>query len=402
MLNIVVFNGGRGAATIIPALLEQQGVNVISVVNAYDDGKSTGEIRHFFGMLGPSDIRKVQCLMLPENDPDYQANLSLFGFRFPVDCDRGVAIANLKAFSDGSLMELVGIKFGNEKVRNALRRLVGEFIAGLSLSEKARGKTFEIADCSIMNCIYAGAFLALDRNIEMATRYIDRLFKLKGTVLPTAIENKKLVALQENGEVLCCEADIVELRSNVRIERIFLIDNQLDLSNVGVLTTDEKRCFLANNHSFVTVSEGVKHAIQHADIIVYAAGTQHSSLYPTYLSSGLATSIADNKAGLKVFITNIGADYETPNYKASDYILGAYRYLGISDKRAYNMQELFDINLVNQSHLKPDETYVEFDEEGFTNVPVRLCVDSFESTAEPGKHDGQKLVKTILSLYDAT
>jgi 2-phospho-L-lactate transferase/gluconeogenesis factor (CofD/UPF0052 family) len=402
MLNIVVFNGGRGAATIIPALLQQQGVNLTSVVNAYDDGKSTGEIRHFFGMLGPSDIRKVQCLMLPKNDPDYQANLSLFGFRFPADCDRGEVIANLKAFADGSLMELVGIQLGNEKVRNALRRFVGEFIAGLSLSEKTRRKVFKFADCSIMNCIYAGAFLALDRNIEIATRNIDRLFKLKGTVLPTAIQNKKLVALQENGEVLCCEADIVELRSNVRIERIFLIDTQLDLSNIGALTTNEKHCFLANNHSFVTVSEGVKHAIQHANIIVYAAGTQHSSLYPTYLSSGLAATIADNKTGLKVFITNIGADYETPNYKASDYILGAYRYLGISDKRAYNMQELFDVNLVNQSHLKPDETYVVFDETGFTDVPVRLCVENFELTTEPGKHDGQKLVKTILSLYDAT
>ena len=40
-------------------------VFITSVVNAYDDGKSTGEIRKFFGMLGPSDIRKVQELMLP-------------------------------------------------------------------------------------------------------------------------------------------------------------------------------------------------------------------------------------------------------------------------------------------------------------------------------------------------
>jgi 2-phospho-L-lactate transferase/gluconeogenesis factor (CofD/UPF0052 family) len=60
MLNVVVLNGGRGAASIIPALLCREGLNVTSVVNAYDDGKSTGEIRRFFDMLGPSDIRKVQ------------------------------------------------------------------------------------------------------------------------------------------------------------------------------------------------------------------------------------------------------------------------------------------------------------------------------------------------------
>ena len=46
------------------------------LVNAYDDGKSTGKIRHFFGMLGPSDIRKVRELMLPKSDSDYESNLN--------------------------------------------------------------------------------------------------------------------------------------------------------------------------------------------------------------------------------------------------------------------------------------------------------------------------------------
>ena len=79
-----------------------------------------------------------------------------------------------------------------------------------------------------MNCIYAGAFLKFNRNIEQATIYIDKLFKLQGTVLPTSIENKKLVALRENGQMLYSEAEIVELRSNVRIENIFLLDNLLE------------------------------------------------------------------------------------------------------------------------------------------------------------------------------
>ena len=71
MLNVAVINGGRGAASLIPSLLNAPGLQVTSIVNAYDDGKSTGEIRKFFGMLGPSDIRKVQELMLPEDHKDY-------------------------------------------------------------------------------------------------------------------------------------------------------------------------------------------------------------------------------------------------------------------------------------------------------------------------------------------
>ena len=41
-------------------ILKIKKYNIYSIVNAYDDGKSTGTIRNFFKILGPSDIRKVQ------------------------------------------------------------------------------------------------------------------------------------------------------------------------------------------------------------------------------------------------------------------------------------------------------------------------------------------------------
>ncbi|MCL4477975.1 MAG: 2-phospho-L-lactate transferase CofD family protein [Deltaproteobacteria bacterium] len=400
MLNVVVLNGGRGAATLIPSLLHQQSLNVTSVVNAYDDGKSTGEIRRFFGMLGPSDIRKVQELMLPENDPDYAVYLNLFRYRYPVASDREKIMNDLRAFVKGTAQALVGLQFQNKKVRNALQHFLREFLDGLSVVEKASGTKFNFSDCSIMNCIYAGAFLTFNRNIDTATRYIDRLFKLKGTVLPTSIEDKKLVALRENGEMLYSEAEIVELRSNVRIERIYLLDSILDPSHFQALSIEEKRYFLEKNHCFVEVSESVKHALQNADIIIYSSGTQHSSLYPTYFSTGLAESIADNKAAFKVFITNIGADYETPNYKASEYLLGAYHYLSLANKRQYKISDLFNVTLINQSHLKADETYVEFDEPAFKEIPIPRVVDMFESKEQPGKHDGNKVVQTIMNLYE--
>lgn len=400
MLNVVIINGGRGAGTLIPALLEQPGLNLISVVNAYDDGKSTGEIRKFFGMLGPSDIRKVQELMLPEGDPDFGAHQSLFRFRYPKDCCRENVLEDLRGFISGAKSELVGFSFRSELISQALRRFIDRFLDGVLSIEKVKDERFNFSDCSIMNCIYAGAFLAFDRNIETATHFIDRLFRLKGTVLPTSIENKKLVALRENGEMLYCEADIVELRSNVRIERIYLLDEVPDKARFDCLNTDEKRRYLEMNHCFVAVSLGVRQALQNADIIIYAPGTQHSSLYPTYLSTGLADAIADNRSACKVFITNIGADYETPSYKASDYILGAFRYLELSGRRRYSMNELFDAILINQSSFKDDLTYVEFDEPAFSGIPVRRMVDLFESSINQGKHDADKIVRTILDLYE--
>jgi 2-phospho-L-lactate transferase/gluconeogenesis factor (CofD/UPF0052 family) len=401
MLNVVIFNGGRGAASIIPALLARQGLHVTSVVNAYDDGKSTGEIRRFFGMLGPSDIRKVQELLLPQDDPDQQANLHLFQYRFASECERTEVLAQLRRFSDGSQADLVGATLGSAKSRLALRAFVREFLTGLNAIEQVSGELFSFADCSIMNCIYAGAFLLFNRNIEQATLFIDRLFKLRGTVLPTSIEDKKLVALRENGQMLYSEAEIVELRSNVRVERIFLLDKLLDKSRFETLSMADKRYYLERHHCYVGVSNGVRSALQQADIIIYSAGTQHSSLYPTYMSAGLAQTIAANHAAYKVFITNIGADYETPSYKASDYIRGAHRYLNMSDEHLYAMDKLFDVVLVNQSRLKAGETYVEFDEAGFADIEVARVVDTFESSSSPGKHDGAKVVQTILDLHDA-
>lgn len=399
MLNVVILNGGRGASTIIPSLLERQRLHVTSVVNAYDDGKSTGVIRRFFGMLGPSDIRKVQELMLPKDDPDHENYVTLFQYRFPLDCNRKDVLEQLKLFSDSESMELVGIRLNNIRVREKLQSFLAEFLTGLSTIEKARQEQFDFADCSLMNCLYAGAFLASNRNIEQATMSIDRLFQLRGTVLPTSIEDKQLVAQRENGEILYSEAEVVELRSNVRVEQIYLLDQSLDRSTFEILDNNEKRSYLEQHHCYVGVSRGVRLALQRAEIIIYSAGTQHSSLYPTYMSAGLAESISDNHSALKVFITNIGADYETPRYKASDYILGAHRYLNLSDKRNYSMEELFDVIFINQSHFKDDETYVDYDEEGFHNISIKSLIDVFESEDSPGKHNGTKVVKTILDLY---
>ena len=60
-------------------------------------------------------------------------------------------------------------------------------------------------------------------------------------MLPTG-ENKKLVGLRENGQMLYSEAEIVELRSNVRIERIFLLDG-VNKVRFEALSIDEKRYF---------------------------------------------------------------------------------------------------------------------------------------------------------------
>ena len=398
MLNVVVLNGGRGAATLIPALLERQGLHVTSVVNAYDDGKSTGEIRSFFGMLGPSDIRKVQQLMLPKDDPHHDSHLALFTHRYSLNCEREPVLEDLRRFASGESNSVVGIPLSTPSILASLRLFTLQFLEALRLIEQVQGRIFSFADCSLMNCLYAGAFLVFNRNLEEATKAIDRLFRLRGIVLPTSNDNLYLVALRENGEMLYSEAEIVELRSNVRIERVYLLDHHLDRRRFEQLSTADKQAYLEHHHCSVSVSSGVVLTLRQADIIIYSAGTQHSSLYPTYMASGLASAIADNTSAYKVFITNIGADYETPSYQASDYIKGALRYLNLSSRRRIEPKYLVDAILVN-SNLRLSHDYVLFDKENFQDIHTSVLVDNFEASKEDGKHDGVKLVNSILSLY---
>lgn len=398
MLNIVMLNGGRGAASLIPEILSRQGFNVTSIVNAYDDGKSTGEVRRFFDMLGPSDIRKVQALMLPEDDSDHESNRALFNHRFDNDEDRELILSDMRSFAEGQ-GALAGIEIGSASLGSALRTFIREFLDGLAVIEKVRSERFRFEDCSLMNCIYAGAFLANGRDFESTTRMIDRLFRLKGTVLPNSVENKWLMAIRQNGAVLYCEADIVELRSNVLIDSIYLVDRQLDRTQFEKLSPAEQRHFLTRHHSPAVASSGVKLALEQADIIIYSAGTQHSSLYPTYISRGIAETIAANRQALKVFVTNIGADYETPTYCASDYIRGAFKHLCLAEGRDYVPGELFSATLINNGRRKAGETYVEYDDERFDDLPVRRIVADFESEDAPGKHNGAEVVDTILDLY---
>jgi len=399
MLNIVLLNGGRGAATLIPTLLNQPGVKVTSIVNAYDDGRSTGEIRRFFDMLGPSDLRKVQGLMLPEHDAGSANTRALFEHRFPEGVSRATVLADFAAFCGGD-PALAGIQPINPRIAQALRSFLRYFLAALPVNETMIGREFNFSDCALMNCVYAGAFLANGRDMEATTLTIDRLFRLRGVVLPNSGDNRWLVAQRENGEILKCEADIVELRSNERIARLFLLERPLDTIRFAALSLADQHRYLDTHHSPVRASAGVRLAIEQADIVIYCAGTQHSSLFPTYMSHGIAAAIAGNATALKIFVTNIGADYETPQYRASDFLAGALHFLRLSDAHRYATEDLFSLILVNNSRIKADETYVEYDEEKFRQFDVERLVDDLESREAPGKHDGQRVVETILNCFE--
>ena len=143
MKNIVIINGGRGASSIIPALLEKENVSITSIVNAYDDGKSTGEIRRFFNMLGPSDLRKVQQLFLPESDHLDEHN-SLFDFRYPLHSNHGEVVKSLRAFANNDTKKICNISLTNTKVIKPLQEITRSFLNSLQIIEQSKSIKFNL------------------------------------------------------------------------------------------------------------------------------------------------------------------------------------------------------------------------------------------------------------------
>ena len=396
MINLVIFNGGRGAATIIPALKEIDDIKITSIVNAYDDGKSTGEIREFFEMLGPSDIRKAQQLMLPTDHKDFRSINFLFDLRFSKKLSSSKILTMLEKECNSRSKFFFDNKFNDDLIIRKIRFFLKIFLRNYELISNAiPSKKLNLRDCSLMNCLYAGAYIHCERNIEFTAIEFEKIFNLNGTVLPTSIENKKLVGLRSNGEVLFSEADIVELRSNVGIERVYLVENYPPRGSFKQMSMTEKKEYFESHHSFVEASPRAQRAIKDADIIVYSAGTQHSSLYPTYLANGISDCIANNTRALKAFITNIGADYETPFYKAHDYINGALNYLNLGSSIKRDIRNYFNLMLVNKFD-KSNDSYVKIDQNKLRKIPIKKIIAKFEN-ADSGKHDGHLVTKTLLS-----
>src|SRR5712692_10970215 len=83
-LNIVLFSGGSGTQSITEAFLKHPQISLTILINAYDDGHSTGRLRRFIpGMLGPSDVRKNINRLMPQAQECHRALRDLSEHRLP-------------------------------------------------------------------------------------------------------------------------------------------------------------------------------------------------------------------------------------------------------------------------------------------------------------------------------
>ncbi|MBF0143291.1 MAG: YvcK family protein [Magnetococcales bacterium] len=319
-LKVAMFCGGRGAGAIVTAFLRHPRVELTLLINAYDDGLSTGFLRRYIpGMLGPSDVRKNVSRAMPEGGQHHQALKRLLEHRFRKGTTRQDAMADLEAILDDGRRPgrdpLLGEVYPRLSV-GQLREIQG-FIAAFVRYEGERhasGFPFEYEDCSLGNILFAGCYLANDRDFNRTVSAFGRFAESRARVLNvTDGEALVLTAVTSRGEFLADEASIVSSAGFRSVRELFLLPPHRPGELVGELaelSPEAKIARLRQEEVIPRPNPEALAALSQADLIIYGPGTQNSSLFPSYLTEGVYEAIAGNREAEAAFIGNLARDHD--------------------------------------------------------------------------------------------
>jgi 2-phospho-L-lactate transferase/gluconeogenesis factor (CofD/UPF0052 family) len=403
-LRVVLFSGGRGSAALSRQLVSSPNVDLTIVINGYDDGASTGEVRRFLGdALGPSDFRKNAANLAAALRSCPAPLLDLLDLRFPAEYAAGDALALLSDGpipSDGFASRVARLV---ESLPAPARAAIGARLQRFVAETRTTGHPFAFGDCSVGNLVFAGGFLLASRDFNRA---VDDYCGLVG-VPPGTIENVTtgtnayLVAVEHEGRVLATEAEIVDASRPNQIRDIYLMARPLDDESLREISAGRAAAadVLARGAATLTLNPRVASTIAAADLIIYGPGTQHSSLFPSYLTPGLGDAIAGNRAAMKVLITNIQPDAEIGGSSAVDLVEKAAYYLKNKGRSSTPIPFLVTHSLLNDPSVpEASRPYVPIGSTDTIEDPRLLRIGNFEDGVTGRHHAGRVLEPFIASI----
>ncbi len=257
MKKITVIGGGTGQANLLRGLKNYH-IDLTAVVTMADDGGSSGKLRQEIGMLPPGDIRNC-IIALSDIEPAMETLMQ-------------------HRFREGSLK---GQSFGNLFLA-ALNEIYGDF--------------------------------------EIAVSKISEILAVRGKVLPVTLEDIRLVAKLNNGNLVNGESNIADecILQSSEIDRILLNPS--------------------NAEAFPEVLESIKSS----DIIVLGPGSLYTSIIPNLLVSEVAKSVYETKA-TKIYVANIMTEYgETTGYNIYRHMKAILDHSGLPviDKVIINKKDI--------------------------------------------------------------
>jgi 2-phospho-L-lactate transferase/gluconeogenesis factor (CofD/UPF0052 family) len=399
VLRVVMFAGGRGSAVLTRQLIARPDVRLTLAVNGYDDGASTGEVRRFLGdALGPSDFRKNASLVAAALATCSPGLVHLLDSRLPEAVTGEQATAWLEAFEAGAPGSLLAGAHGalTPAERTGVSTRLDAFVTGY----RERAVAFEFGDCAVGNLVFAGSYLLCDRRFNAAVDDYCGLVGLPPGVVENVTDgtNAYLVALDVDGRVLGTEADIVDSRRANRIADIFLIDQPLSAdqcTSLGAGGAEAARRFFDDHARPVRLNPRLGPRLDEADLIVYAPGTQHSSLFPSYLTAGLSDRIAGNVHAVKLLVTNLQSDAEIAGASAVSLVERARFFL--TDKGRRQIPEPFLIThyVLNDPQRPTGLPYVPLGQVDMLEDPRLVRIGDYED-AVTGRHDADKVLEPFV------
>src|SRR5579872_6383682 len=298
---IVAIGGGTGLSSLLRGLKTYTS-NLSVIVTVADDGGSSGRLRDEYRVLPPGDFR--QCLIaLADAEPLMK---QLFDHRF----------------KEGSLN---GHSFGN---------------------------------------LFIMAMADVTGNFEHALRESGKVLAVKGTIVPSTLQDVTLVA-SINGSTVVGESKIP--KQNGRISHVFL---KPDHAQVNPEATQ---------------------AILNAELIIVGPGSLYTSILPNLLVEGMVEAIKASPA-LKLYICNLAAQPgETEDYGVDDYLRVIREHVGAN---------LFDFVLVNSNTTRAPtggQAAVIFRPGDTMRHPeVRFIATDVVNAKIPSHHDSDKLARAIM------
>lgn len=309
---VVVIGGGTGLSTMLRGL-KQYTSHITVIVTVGDDGGGSGKLREDLGMLPPGDIRNC-ILALADTEPLME---DLLQYRF----------------TEGSLK---GQCFGN---------------------------------------LFLAAMAGISENFEDAVQKMSSVLAVKGKVLPVTLDDMKLIAELENGEIIEGESKIPSevIVRNTRIKKI------------AIKPIDAK-----------PLEEAIK-AINNADVIIMGPGSLYTSIIPNLLVKGIPEAICKSPAK-KVYISNVMTQPgETDGFKVSNHLKVLMDY-GVAENIDYVIANNGIIPPdIKEKYAKENAELVVLDYENISNLNVNVIeADLIKITKRYVKHNAEKLAELIM------
>ena len=337
-MKTVILSGGSGNDSLIRGLkYYYPSMNCKVIVNAYDNGKSTGVCRAVTNTLGVSDIRKNHIRMYKAMHGNRDKNIIEF-------------YDNRYDFTPGNEVAEITEKLNTWGMPQFIP-LVERFFA------TPEAKNYRYTDFNISNIVYAEMYA--QSGYEATNYYFcNKILDIDSFVLLNSFSNAYLKAITNSGYVIKDEGEIVEWCNR---------DDKIESCLYGTVMNTE-------------LNPRAVASIESADLIIISTGTFWSSIYPTLEFGDLYKLINKNTHAKKVWALNCEEDKDSYGVSADEFI-SHLRKLGLS-------LDDFTI-LVNSDACDILRT---------VNDKDVVCHYSHMGN-QNGKHDPNKYAKAVLECY---